>query len=376
MRKTNRPQIQKNKQMALWARSAGRCHYCNKEIIGDLLSGQWEMNASYIAHIRAVEEGGPRYDKVLSPKLATDLTNLMLLCDVHHRLVDREDVLGHPPERLEAIKRQHEERIRILCEIKDDDASHVLRNAARIGHQESPLSMDSIKQAMVPQRYPAEGNRSIDIEITGLEAHDGSPTFWEIQTGNLRSAYAEKLKGRFERQEIKRLSVFALAPIPLLIELGRLLCDISDVEVYQLLREPKGWRWQEDAEPIDLSLTQSDRVGKRVALIIGVSATISNDRITAVLGDVPIWSISAKNPHNDIIRRKSDLMAFRRVVRQAYERIKAVNGEDAVIHLFPAVPVSAAVEIGRTRMPKADLPMVVYDQNRALGGFIRTIDIS
>jgi hypothetical protein len=37
------------------------------------------------------------------------------------------------------------------------------------------------------------------------------------------------------------------------------------------------------------------------------------------------------------------------------------------IHLFPALPVSAAVEFGRVWMPKADLPFTVYEQCRTRG---------
>jgi allophanate hydrolase subunit 2 len=45
------------------------------------------------------------------------------------------------------------------------------------------------------------------------------------------------------------------------------------------------------------------------------------------------------------------------------------------VHLFPALPVSAAVEVGRVWMPKAHLPMIVYDQNRKLGGFQKATTI-
>ena len=43
-------------------------------------------------------------------------------------------------------------------------------------------------------------------------------------------------------REIEHLSVFALGPIPLLVELGSLLGDITPADVYQLHREPAGWR--------------------------------------------------------------------------------------------------------------------------------------
>ena len=56
------------------------------------------------------------------------------------------------------------------------------------------------------------------------------------------------------------------------------------------------------------------------------------------------------------------------------DRIKALHGQDAVLHVFPAVPVSIAVEIGRVWMPKADLPLCIYDQNRKLNGFTKALE--
>ena len=58
------------------------------------------------------------------------------------------------------------------------------------------------------------------------------------------------------------------------------------------------------------------------------------------------------------------------------DRIKAAHGQDSMLHLFPAVPVSIAVEIGRVWMPKADLPLRIYDQNPRTGGFSMTFDIT
>lgn len=46
------------------------------------------------------------------------------------------------------------------------------------------------------------------------------------------------------------------------------------------------------------------------------------------------------------------------------DKIKMAHGHDNVLHIFPSVPVAIAVEIGRVWMPKADLPLYVYDENR------------
>ena len=75
------------------------------------------------------------------------------------------------------------------------------------------------------------------------------------------------------------------------------------------------------------------------------------------------------------MRTEGDLGDFRRLLRRLLDRIKFVHGEAGLINVFPALPVSAAVEVGRVWMPKADLPLRVYDQNRTAGGFIPALEI-
>jgi hypothetical protein len=94
-----------------------------------------------------------------------------------------------------------------------------------------------------------------------------------------------------------------------------------------------------------------------------------------VLGaDTPIWELTAPAPHNDIMYRAEDLAGFRQNLRRVFDAVKAAHGEDATVHVFPALPVSAAIEVGRVWMPKADLPLLIYDQRRG-AGFVPTITI-
>jgi SMODS-associated and fused to various effectors sensor domain len=76
------------------------------------------------------------------------------------------------------------------------------------------------------------------------------------------------------------------------------------------------------------------------------------------------------------MRSKADLVEFGRLVRSILNEIKRCHGEDAIISVFPALPVSAAIEVGRAWMPKADLPLKIFDQNTRLGGFVATLDIT
>jgi len=82
-------------KIRLWGTAAGRCQYegCNKPLWLDTLT-KYEFNVAYIAHIIADSPDGPRGDPELSFKLKADISNLMLMCDEHHRLIDREDVVS------------------------------------------------------------------------------------------------------------------------------------------------------------------------------------------------------------------------------------------------------------------------------------------
>ena len=309
----------------LWARPAGRCEYhgCNKSLIGDFISGAEDKNFGFVAHIVADDPKGPRGDPVRSVQLSNDVDNLMLLCYVHHKLIDVDQVHQHPEERLKAMKAAHEHRIAIVTAIDESWAPHALRYAANIGAHESPVTYEHISAAMIPERYPADG-RPIDIEIRGTAYQDHELEYWRFQGENLRRQFATKVRERIETREIHHLSVFALAPQPLLIEIGRLLCDISPADVYQLHREPAGWHWPADGARIRYQVRRPEKALGPAALVLALSATVIDERITSVLGeDVAIWSITAEQPHNDIMQCRSDLGEFRRLVRAMLNDIKA-----------------------------------------------------
>ncbi|WP_336057932.1 SAVED domain-containing protein [Nitratireductor sp. CH_MIT9313-5] len=369
--------IPKATQISLWTLAAGRCEFagCNRLLIGDLIAGKEDGKFGFIAHIVADSKNGPRGDKVRSPLLKQDISNLMLMCPIHHKLIDVDHVGDYPEATLIAMKQEHESRIEIVTDMDADRAAHVLRFAANIGQLESLVSTKAIFAAMPPDRHPAE-RRTIDIELNA-EVRDGEPAFWAMQSEHLRRQFARKVKERVEQREIQQLSVFALAPQPLLIELGTLLGDIMPVSVHQKYREPATWKWQSQ-QPAITFRTQDHSGAKElpVALKLGVSATIDDDRIFSILGEnAAIWSITAENPHNDIMRRQDDLSIYKRHLRGMFDRIKAHHGENAVINVFPAVPVSLAVETGRAWMPKADLPMRIFDQSREAKAFVAAITI-
>jgi hypothetical protein len=365
-------------QAAIWARAAGRCQYpgCNQQLVGDLVAGREDGTFGFIAHIVADVPGGPRGHPVESPRLAKSLDNLMLLCATHHKLVDVLDVDAHPVEVLRGMKSAHESRVELLTDIDRDRATHVLRFGADIARHQALVSTQEIFDALRPDHHPAS-RTTLDLEIIGCPFPEEDPAYWALQQRNLQQKFGDIVRGRIERQEIRHVSVFALAPQPLLIELGRQLGDILPAAVRQRHREPATWAWQPDQPGVAFQVLEPDAGAEGpVALKLGISATVTDDRLHGALGaQGAIWSLTAEGPHNDILRRPQDQAEFRRLLRGLFDRIKARHGAGVEIQVFPALPASLAVELGRVWMPKADPPMRVWDQ-RPGAGFVPTLTIA
>lgn len=367
-------------KLHLWILAGGRCQYrgCNKTLWRDDRT-QAKMNAAYIAHIIADSPDGPRGDPVLSKQLKSELSNLMLLCDIDHRRIDREDVAGHPVELLREMKREHEARIETVTGISPDLGSHVLLYGANIGDHVSKLTYEDAARAMVPARYPASRD-PIRLDMIDSGITDRDRAFWQQEDSNLLAKFGTRVRQAVADGTVRRLAVFARAPQPLLIRLGTLLTDIAPAEVFQLHREPNaGWAWPLASEPVpEFRFLPAPQDSKGpAALVVSLSATVTNERIASVLGaDCALWRVELPSPRHDCISSPGHLSAFRELLRQVLDQIKAKHGGAELLHIFPAAPVSTMVELGRIRQSKADMRWRIYDQKSAVEGFVHAMDIT
>lgn len=357
----------------MWGKSAGRCNYCNKPLFFDD-DTKFEFNTAYIAHIIAEKPSGPRGHATDSELLKEDISNLILLCDTHHRLIDKADIAGHTVERLRKMKAEHEARVAIQTETVDK-GSHIILYGAKIGQHDSLLTWKNAHHAMTPYRYPAD-TEAIIIGLQNNSQTDAEESFWDLERKNLNRTFDRSVRRLITDGVIQHLSIFALAPQPLLIELGRLISDLRAADVYQPQREPTTWRWHDEHDNVDFNIIAPTEKKKNVALNISLSATIDNSRIYNVLSDdTSVWTITVASPHNDFLKTQKILSNFRSAARQVFAKIKDTHGHDTLLHVFPSMPVSAAIEFGRAWQPKADMEFVVYDENRISGGFNKTFTI-
>jgi hypothetical protein len=365
-------------KLRLWGKAAGRCEYrgCRAPLWLDSLT-KAEFNTAYIAHIYGDSPGGPRYEAGTSELLATDISNLMLMCDEHHRLIDKGAVAEHPVARLIEMKTEHEARIELLGGLGPELESEVVMYGANVGEHGATITMEQATEAMTPMRYPAS-KRGIPLGLKHSLAANRDAGFWNQERSQLTTAF-HRLVRPLLADGGTHLSVFGLAPQPLLIQLGSLLCDIHDVDVYQLHREPRQtWRWDEGAgDPFEIAITPELSAGTRVAAVFELSYHIDHQRVRAVLSDdVAIWSMKLSNPGNDRLRTRKQLQHFRAMCRQIFSDINQKHPGLKQLEVFPILPVAAAVELGRVHMPKADPPLFIWDEQRDSGGFTPTFLIS
>jgi hypothetical protein len=362
----------------LWGRAAGRCEFagCNRPLWKSTVT-QEEVNVAQQAHIYSFSPSGPRGNEGVDASVLNSVENLMLVCHQCHRKIDaRADGGRYTVAVLQAMKREHERRVELVTDIAADRRSHVLLYGANIGVQSSPLNFSDAAHAMFPGHYPAS-DRPIELGLLNSATTDGEDDYWDGESRQLRTLFERQVHERVAAGDVDHLSIFSLAPQPLLILLGTLLGDIVPAAVYQRHREPATWAWPATADEVPFNVTEPANTNGQPALVLGVSATITADRIAAALGSEPsIWAVTVPEPHNDVIKSGRQLADFRATVRPLLDRIKAAHGQNVTLHIFPAAPVSLAVELGRIRMPKADMSWLIYDQSNARGGFIRALSIS
>ena len=364
-------------QCLLWGRAAGRCEFagCNKPLLKSSVT-QEQVNIAEKAHIHAFSGDGPRGNAGVRDEDLNSHANLMLLCHECHEKIDRKPDGGrYTVALLQAMKAAHERRVETVTAIDPSRRSHVLLYGANIGEHPAPHLLEDAAAAMFPDRYPAEAV-PLALGLVNSSAQDRSPAFWDAEATHLRTQFGRRVAERIADREIDHLSVFALAPQPLLVLLGTLLGDITPADVYQRRREPPTWAWAQPTTAPEFTVIPPAATEGPPALVLSLSATITSDRIAAVLGaDASIWTVTVVAPHNDLFQTREQLARFRALLRPLLDRIKATHGQTTPLHVFPAAPMSAAVEFGRIRMPKADATWLLYDQVNARGGFVHALTI-
>ena len=250
----------------VWSDSHGRCMFlgCGESLRYDFLTGTGG-NFSYLAHNVASSEGGERGVPYISEALSNDPNNILLLCDKHHRLIDKVAAADYPATTLAVMRAD-------FCNLAEsllnglsfeavpvytilwpvngqfvsnpqlkDIASSLSLLKARIKGQERCLTDSNTPYRKKPEKF----NEDL-IELIQEEAD-------QILQGTKREGY--------------KAALFAFGPMPALIGLGSLLGNKNEFTPMLRYRDSSSWLWPHE-NIVDTfyeitgldSLTQSDDV--------------------------------------------------------------------------------------------------------------------
>ncbi len=378
-RKTSKARrtIPSRTEAELWGRAAGRCQFpsCNKVVYLSESTSE-PVNVADKAHIRPFASEGPRGDGQPRSASINASDNLMLLCKGCHKTIDDPTTSGRYSEaQLRKWKADHEDRVRRVTGIKPSRKSQVVLYRGRIGaitsQQQYPLAVDALfKEGWFPQ-----SDRPIELRMVS-ELDDSNPEFWTTEGEHLRRRFNREIKPLIEEDRLLHFSVFGLASQPLLVLLGSLFTDQVPAEVYQPHRNPHRWAWPATSGTTEYQIRRPDDYQGTPALVVSLSATIARIRI-ADSAPTPhsIWEITIPSPSPHFLTSKEQLTDFGKAIRKVVDDIRVSCPAAEEILVFPAMPAACAVEMGRVRLPKSDLPWRFFDQNNTHNRFIEALTI-
>lgn len=91
----------------LWARSGNACAICRRVLIVNKTNADAESVIAEECHIVSPASNGPRYELNYPAEKINDIDNLILLCRVHHKMVD-DQTEEYTIEKLRKFKVDHE----------------------------------------------------------------------------------------------------------------------------------------------------------------------------------------------------------------------------------------------------------------------------
>lgn len=356
----------------LWAEAGGRCQFegCNEVLTEDNQTCYKLINGNN-AHIVASSSNGPRGNDQ-SHLLSDDIENIILLCPKHHKLVD-ENTAIYTTEKLKSMKEMQLKEVKFLLDSMNYQKTKILILESPIkGTKEVCINynqaVDAVRKAGM---NPSDAN-GLSIYIKGYGGYKNSE-YWEQAEQDLIYNINQYIAPLYKRFPETILSVFPIAPIPLIIKLGFILGDKRQVHIFQKTRTPDTWEWlqKQATNSFETKKIKCNSESSKTALVVSLTAEINIERVLRVYDAGIVYCIKAKRKGVDCISSEEDLKLFWQEYQKVCDLLKNEEQCETVV-VFPAVPVSAAFEMGRRYMPGIYPKMVIYDDD---DGFVKTLTL-
>ncbi len=226
------PRITEATILDVYVAAGGRCSFygCNENVMKERLTNR-RGKLGNIAHIVGEKLNGPRGDDPLPLDKRSEPSNLMLMCTEHHDFIDKPvNVPDYPVARLLHFKRIHEARIAHVTGMAATANTHAVRFFGQVRGSLVAVSDVEVFAAVFAHEKRYTSGEVFDIELGGIP---DAPTdaYWESGRSKIDAVLDKRILPSIESGDVERLSIFALARIPLLCYLGRQLGDKVPTEL-------------------------------------------------------------------------------------------------------------------------------------------------
>lgn len=349
--------------------SHGRCMFegCGENLGFDDLTGT-EGNFSYLAHNVASSESGPRGVKGLSGRLSDDPKNVLLLCDKHHRLVDKVAAADYSASRLSKMRRE-------FCGTADQLLTGLSYQPIPVFsvlwpvHGQTISCPSSIQVAQCLSKMHARlDSRVIDVSDNESTLRDSSP---DQLASNMPLAIerAADLINMQAHSARYKAALFAFGLMPPLIGLGAKIGNKNEIIPMLRYRDGGQWTWPSDhPKGRFYEITGIDHLSDNETSVVLILALTSEPK---VMGDVAqdlekregvkTIKIRSLNEYmgNGALSHPEDGHIFSRDVQELLHTLVDKHGVKR-LHLLPCASNVACVFFGKA-YDSHHPDMVVYD---------------
>ena len=227
--------------------SHGYCMFegCGEKLDIDCLTGE-VGNFAYMAHNVASSEAGPRGIPCLSEKLSDNPNNVLLLCDKHHRLIDKVACVDYPASKLTQMRKEFKINIEKLLEglsFQPIPVFSVLWPVA--GHVVSPPESRDIANSLSRLKARIKGTLN---NLSGNERrYITKPEHFSKEMDEIVTEEAIMIINQTKDYGY-RAALFAFGPMPALVGLGASLGNKSEITPMLRYRDGNCWVWPQNAQ--------------------------------------------------------------------------------------------------------------------------------
>lgn len=376
--------------------AAWRCQFLGCGIdLRDHLTSRVSGNYSYYAHIVASSEDGPRGNSD-SLKLVDEPTNIMLLCDKCHRLIDKIAPQDYSVETLREMREKNVHEVKRLLNCLKFPEADALVIGGKIEGQSFIFNNLDAEEAMWQKEIRNYTQPQRVLKNPDYFCASSNPQYWSNIFQLLKSEDFPIIKKLLNRagsdSNPKPLAIFPLHGMSLLILSGRIIGDASSVILFQYHRQQinnkgKQWAWPDVQEPkidkfkVKIHKDKNDSDDEAL-LLINITAKIPREELPISLFDkkfvLPTIEVTLDDCSINAISHPKDLELLGEAIDDVYRKIQD-EWRLQKVHLIMIAPTTACVRLGQKMQARHHADFILYERKPDCGGkgpFEPTIQIS